>query len=127
MATEYFNAGNTAMQEGVSWEETHRFRLLTKRFRYTLELFRDAYPSSFDSRMEKLREIQTLLGLANDAIVTAEMMDELGVGGGVREKARVRAEKKLAAARRYWHGNFESGTELQRWCAYLKRYADSER
>ena len=43
LAKKYFQAGRDAVSEKRPPDELHAFRLETKRFRYTLELFRPVY------------------------------------------------------------------------------------
>ena len=47
-------------------EELHGFRLETKRFRYTLELFRPLYGPNLDRYLKALRELQGALGKVSD-------------------------------------------------------------
>ena len=43
LAVDYFEAGRAGLAEGTAWSDMHQFRLATKRFRYTLEIFESAY------------------------------------------------------------------------------------
>src|SRR5437868_2472098 len=84
----YFSDGHEAMEEGVSWRGLHEFRLHTKRFRYTLELFEDLYSTSYADRMDKLKEIQKKLGDINDAITTRSLLKKAPDAGDMRKKLR---------------------------------------
>jgi CHAD domain-containing protein len=52
----------------------HGFRLLTKRFRYTLELFRCCYGPGLERRIEALHTLQQRLGEINDCATTREIL-----------------------------------------------------
>ena len=66
LASRYFAEGRQATFPGTTWEHMHAFRLQTKRFRYTLELFRDAYGPALDRRIDSLKKVQDYLGDMND-------------------------------------------------------------
>lgn len=115
MARKYFHAGRSAIQGKGPPEELHKFRLETKRFRYTLELFGPLYGPTMDRYLKALRELQGALGkvsdyqaiqrvLASDDELTAEI-----------ERALKRKVKNL---RQTWRA-FDSDGELKRWRAYL--------
>src|SRR5688572_5291063 len=111
------------MTPETSWEEMHTFRLQTKRFRYTLEVFSDAYGPALESRIASLRKLQTLLGDINDCVVTSSLLgDDPGT-----EAARATLARKAAAKReklrRFWIGAFDAPRQLTLWTAYLGRYA----
>ena len=123
MATDYFDAGRTALAPGKTWDEMHQFRLATKRFRYTLEICRPAYGPALDLRIKLLREIQTLLGDINDCVVTAGMVAADAGTEEVREKLAARAEDKTKKLRKYWAAQFDAPGERERWARYLLSYA----
>lgn len=68
MAQEWFEAGNQAVKSG-SYETLHRFRILSKRYRYTLEMF----PGT-ERRIEQMRKVQDHLGDINDCVATTELV-----------------------------------------------------
>ena len=61
-AAEYFQAGRQAASKGARAKLLHEFRLLTKHFRYLIEMFRGYYGKKLAGYLKKLRRIQTLLG-----------------------------------------------------------------
>ena len=123
MATEYFDAGRIALAPGKTWEEMHKFRLATKRFRYMLEIFRPAYGPALDARIASLRDIQTLLGDINDCIVTSELVAGDAGTGDLREKLAARAATKTDKLRKYWRMTFDAAGQRERWARYLLSYA----
>jgi CHAD domain-containing protein len=123
LATEYFEAGRDALAPNRSWEQMHRFRLLTKRFRYTLEIFRQAYGPGLGVRIESLRSIQTQLGDINDYVVTSRMLESVSGTGGVVRSLDAKAEKRTLKLRRYWSEKFDASGQLEQWIRYLRVYA----
>ena len=123
MAKKWFRAGDAAMKSGVPWEEMHDFRLLTKRFRYTLEIFQPLYGPSLAGRITLLRKLQTHLGRINDCVTTRSLLpDDDGAEILGRELQR-RAEKETEELRRYWAKTFAGPGPLAAWRNYLSRYA----
>ena len=115
MTRRYFEAGRVAMDHKHPPEELHAFRLETKRFRYSLELFQPLYGPTLDRFLGALKELQSALGkvsdyqaigrvLANDRTLKAEI-----------ERA---TKGKMKDLRRNWRA-FDSPGELKRWRSYL--------
>jgi CHAD domain-containing protein len=123
LAAEYFQAGRDALGADSNWEQMHRFRLLTKRFRYTLEIFDKAYGPGLTTRIESLRSIQTQLGDINDCIVTSRMLESVAGMQAARESLAAKAEKLTAKLRRYWKVRFDAPGQCERWVRYLGVYA----
>jgi CHAD domain-containing protein len=123
IAAEYFQAGRQAMAPGTSWEAMHAFRLQTKRFRYTLETFRDAYGPALDVRIELLKKLQTFLGDINDCVVTSEMLVPIAGMEAVREDLARRAESKTGRLRAFWTAVFDAPGQGALWTRYLGRFA----
>ena len=60
--------------------ELHNLRIATKRLRYTLELFRTAFGEPGEKQIERVRDVQELLGQIHDHDVRIELIqDELKV------------------------------------------------
>src|SRR5262249_47694959 len=78
LAREFFAAGRELAPGARSFESLHRFRLLTKRFRYALELFRPWYGPGLGDRVEALRKLQTHLGDINDCAAAEELVTQSG-------------------------------------------------
>ncbi|CAN5599158.1 hypothetical protein BH23CHL2_BH23CHL2_15680 [soil metagenome] len=69
-------------------EEIHNLRIAAKRLRYTLEMFRFAYPSELKGLISEVKKIQSTIGDMRDAdIMVATVLDLLD------ERARARAER----------------------------------
>ena len=115
LAEEYFQAGRKAARERPSAKDLHRFRIATKRFRYSLEIFRSVYGASLEARIGTLRELQDLLGQLSDY----HSMERLFAGDKELElKLERAAAKKFQQFRAAWAA-FDSEGQLRRWKAYL--------
>src|SRR5258707_9546452 len=66
LAEKYFKAGHKAADDKRSAKQLHGFRLITKQFRYSLELFCPIYGPSMDRRLAALRGLQRVLGKLSD-------------------------------------------------------------
>jgi hypothetical protein len=75
LAVKYLRASRRLAEPNPS--ALHAFRLKTKRFRYTLELFRSCYGPGFDQRLAALRKIQQHLGDINDCAATRRLLLEM--------------------------------------------------
>ena len=74
LAARYLAAGRKLTAAEVTPEALHQFRLATKRFRYTLELFRPCYPPGLELRLAALRRISLCLGEINDYVTTRGLL-----------------------------------------------------
>ena len=74
LAREFLKTGNAAVRAEASFSQMHQFRLLVKRYRYTLEIL-----GGPERRIELLRRIQELLGAINDCVTTAALLIECDV------------------------------------------------
>lgn len=119
LARKYLESGDDALLTEKEWEEVHDFRLATKRFRYTLEIFEGLYGPGMRQRLDDLRKIQKLLGEANDLIVTAGLLESIPETEALRAEFTARAGRKLKRLRAWWRTTFESGPARKRWCRYL--------
>jgi len=121
LAHEYFRAGRALFHAESSSEVLHRFRLETKRFRYTLELFRPCYGPGLDRRMDALRNIQDFLGEINDCAATKKLVG--------RQDTKIvsflerRLSQKRGAVRAYWQQTFDAAGQEHWWTDYLARFA----
>jgi CHAD domain-containing protein len=127
LAEKWFRAGSQAMKTGVSWEDMHEFRLLTKRFRYTLEIFQPLYGPSLETRIRQLRDLQTHLGDINDCVSTRSLLPDAEGTDTVARDLQLRAEKKTAELRRFWSQHFSGARPPAAWKSYLARYAGKRR
>jgi CHAD domain-containing protein len=115
MARKYFEAGRKAIVGKRPPDELHAFRLETKRFRYTLELFRPVYGPNLDRYLKALRELQGALGKVSDY----QAIQRVLAGDSELKREIAQALKgKVKDLRESWR-SFDSDGELKRWRTYL--------
>jgi len=117
LAEKYFDAGRKAADRKRSPRSLHRFRLETKRFRYSLELFRPLYGPSLDRHIKALHGIQDALGKVSDCQTVLEMLK----GDAVMERQLERGLKKASKEFRSAWAKFDSDGQLKEWKSYLSR------
>lgn len=124
LARKYFRGGRALFRKPPSPRALHRFRLQTKRFRYTLELFRPCYGPGLDQRLEKLRQIQNCLGEINDCAATMEMLGRTEPRFVAFLKRRMAA--KMGALHNYWRQAFDAAGQESWWTGYLVRFVKKQ-
>jgi CHAD domain-containing protein len=107
----YFKAGRRAADGKRSPKELHEFRIETKGFRYTLELFFPVYGAALQRELEPVRELQSVLGKLHDYYIIAGMLED---DKGLQTKLQRRTKKKLKEFHEQW-AKFDSKGELKRW------------
>jgi CHAD domain-containing protein len=113
----YFKAGRKAADSKQSPRKLHGFRLATKRFRYSLELFRPCYGPSLDRKLAALGELQSALGKLSDY----ESVRATLAGDKALEAKLERASKrKLKEFREKWAA-FDADGQQKRWRQYLEK------
>jgi len=130
LARGFFEAGG-GLGPDASFKALHRFRLLTKRFRYTLELFRPCYGPGLEERIEALRTLQQYLGEINDCATTQALLERDNIPEAERDRL-VRQVAELAGSRiskfrRHWQENFAAPGRENWWTNYLLRFAGRQR
>ena len=71
LARQFFASGREADK---SFAALHRFRLMTKRFRYVLDMFSRYYGPELERRLDELQKLQQLLGEISDVAATQELL-----------------------------------------------------
>ncbi len=128
MARKFFKRGRRAARAGESRDALHQFRLASKRFRYSVELFRPVYGPGLVERLSALRTVQQHLGGVNDCASACELLDGAPAGSlrsAAAAKRRIEAlgERRLRAFRQCWKRSFDSPSVQSNWTAYLIRFA----
>ena len=121
IARNYFKSGDHTFTKNRDWDELHDFRIDTKRFRYTLELFSSHYGPGFKERLEELKQLQDFLGSANDFIVAASLLETVDGTEALRDELKDKGGAKLKRARSWWRANLGTAASQQRWISYLQR------
>lgn len=120
----YYAQVRALLNESPEPQDLHRARLATKRFRYTLELYRPCYGPGLETRIATLRKVQQLLGDVNDSVASWRLLSKVMAKSPerkmVHEFLRRKARQDAAAFRKEWTGEFDApGRELW-WQTYLK-------
>jgi len=115
----YFKAGRKAASGKRTPRQMHKFRLKTKQFRYTLELFRPVYGPSLERYLNLLHDLQSLLGKLSDNATVGEVLKG---HEAVEKKLHESTQKKLKEFHTQWE-SFDKQGELDRWKNYLTRGA----
>jgi len=126
LAQSCFRAGRKLAAARFSFSASHKFRLRTKRLRYTLEFFRLCYGPGLDELLAELRRVQDYLGAISDCQSTAEIAGRLLPASAPERKAfdhylRERARRKAAQFRLHWRRTLGAEGADLRWCNYLRR------
>lgn len=119
---ELFEAGRQALYEPVDSAELHALRLMTKRRRYTLELFAPCYDAELAERLRQLQYLQHLLGEINDRRASKDLA-ESGDMEAYLEHERRRLTEEFA---RYWHEVFDAPGECEGWMLELARLSSAK-
>jgi len=113
MAKDFVERGNAASQAKASPEKLHAFRIASKKFRYTLELFAPLYGSTIDTWLESIKGIQTLLGDINDCVTVAEMLADYKGAGATKDWLKKRERRKVEQFSRSWLEEFGDTESLR--------------
>jgi CHAD domain-containing protein len=92
---DFFERGNEAASPKASPLDMHRFRIVAKKFRYTLELFQPLSPL-----VERIKRVSALLGDINDCVTAAAIVPPLAA------HLKKRQRKKTEEFRQYWASEF---------------------
>jgi CHAD domain-containing protein len=104
----------------------HAFRLHTKRFRYTLEMFREVYGEPLDDYLGELRKVQTFLGDINDCATTRELLLEAMPAPSAQRRRIERAVdgrmlELIAQFIEHWRQEFNPPAQESRWLEFLTK------
>src|SRR5712692_5431950 len=77
LAERVLRAGDKSLADDVNAEDAHSFRILVKRFRYTLEYFRPCYGDGMDLYLVRLKALQQALGELNDCYATKRLLTDV--------------------------------------------------
>jgi CHAD domain-containing protein len=124
-AQQFFKRGSEAAKTKASPPDLHQFRISSKKFRYTLELFTSLYGPPLTSWLEKIRRGQRLLGDINDCETVRDMLSKFKASDELTSWLKKRQRRKIEQFQRYWMETFVSDGELRKWNALLKRPAGS--
>jgi CHAD domain-containing protein len=125
MVKELFERGEEAAARQASAKDLHKFRITSKRARYSLELFAPMYGPALNNCLEQLKHIQNLLGAINDCETVRGMVLQHG-GTETAAALKKRQRKKIEEFCQYWNTEL-SGRARTRWTQYLTHGAGRRR
>jgi CHAD domain-containing protein len=124
LTQDYFKAGRKLVSKARTPAEMHAFRITTKRFRYTLEMFQALYGPTMVKRVGMLQRIQGHLGDLNDCTVALTRYARPRPDDALRDvlaKLTQAARDHEAAFREFWGNTLDAPGEEGRWTSYLTR------
>jgi CHAD domain-containing protein len=127
MAKDFFKQGDEAASDKAIPREMHRFRLTSKRFRYTLELFAPLDGQALNSKLEAIRRGQALLGDINDFETVRDMICQYEGAETMIAWLKRRQRKRLLEFREYWNTTFGPKEERRNWVDFLGHLAPEPR
>ena len=117
----YFSEGRALVDEAADPEKLHRLRLISKRLRYTLELFVPCYGPELATGLESLKRLQDVLGELNDAAATWRLLEPMRGAARMKSILDRQAAAKVAEFRKEWREGFDAPGKEQWWLEMLGR------
>jgi hypothetical protein len=102
MAADFLSLGEKATHPDTFARQVHRFRIASKKFRYTLELVEPFYGGGLNPWLDRVKAVQSVLGDANDCEAVRRMASDWDAGEGLIAKLEERQKRKLKKFRREW-------------------------
>ncbi len=92
---QFLERGDKSARPETTPAALHRFRIVAKQLRYSMELFEALEEEGFGPRIEAARELQQILGNAHDAVINADLVKEAGGPASLEKRLRA-AERRYA-------------------------------
>ena len=127
MATEFFDLGNRAAHTKAPPKELHRFRLASKKFRYSLELFAPVYAPSLRHLLEKIKTTQRMLGDINDCETVRTMIADYNGSAGIVQWLNKRQRRQIREFQVYWSKTLGTESAILSWTDLLSHPAKDGR
>jgi CHAD domain-containing protein len=118
---DFLRHGDEAASPKASAHDMHQFRIVAKKFRYTLELFQPRYGSVLNRGVAGIKRTSSLLGDINDSATVADIVAEYDGARQFTRHLKKRLEKKTAEFRDYWAEERKEGEDLRNWIDHLGR------
>ena len=115
LVDEFFAAGKVAATATGDPAALHLFRLKTKHFRYTLELFASFYGEEFQAGLKSLKRVQDRLGDVNDCVSILPLLAGDAAAQAAVQKLLAKRVKEFAA---HWKRTFPE-KKLEGWRKWL--------
>jgi len=117
----YFDEGRTLVDQAADPEKLHRLRLISKRLRYTLELFAPAYGPELTAGLESIKRLQDVLGELNDAVATWRLLEPMRGAARMKPVLDAQAAARVVEFRKEWREVFDAPGKEQWWIAMLSK------
>jgi CHAD domain-containing protein len=124
LAQRFFQAGETASAHS-SGEKLHEFRILAKKFRYSLELFAPVYGSAVEEWTREIKSVQAILGSMNDYRTVLSMATEAGCGKKVKASLKRSERRKIRQFHEAWDERFSGAAASAAWLRALRLGAEN--
>ncbi len=111
-ARRFFKTGRKAQTRSAGSRALHAFRMVAKRFRYTLELFADADDQGQERKLKVLRRTLNLLGAISDCQSAARLLPDWAE---MKDFLDAHERKHLEQFRKYWKKVADKPGEEDRW------------
>ncbi len=111
IAKKHGKRGKKALRDGAPAKTLHRFRIATKEFRYTLDLFAPVCGDSAADRVAELKDLQRILGEINDLVSVRRMVETDG-GDDIAAALKKKQKKRMRKFRKVWGGRVREMAEL---------------
>ena len=118
---DFLKSGNAAANPNTGAEGLHAFRIATKKFRYTLEIFAPICGPQCQVSLVKLKRIQDLLGENNDLATVERMVSRVKGAETLTAWLQMKQRKTSEEFFRYWREEFRSPEQLRSLAASIKR------
>jgi CHAD domain-containing protein len=122
MVEEHFHRGEAAAAKKMPAHKIHRFRIAARNFRYTLDFFAPLYADTLPLLIDRLKDVQTLLGDINDCATARRIVKEEATGdvdeavrNNVLSGLKERQRKKIKDFREQYTAEFSSASALKQW------------
>ena len=119
MAEDFLKRGERVATKRPDLARLHKFRIQTKRLRYSLEIMQPALGEGAGAWNEPLQAVQKVLGQINDCRIVLDMDRELGGGKAIDGPLQKRLKSKIRKFRVLWNERF-SGVATKEWLQALE-------
>jgi CHAD domain-containing protein len=121
MAKQFLAGGDEASQKKASAEDLHQYRIEAKKFRYALEIFQPAFGTAAKEWINRLKQVQSLLGDVHDYHMLRQVAADLGADAELDSWLKKRERKKTREFRQLWESEFSDAATRRQWIAALRR------
>ena len=120
MARDFLQVGAHAAATKASAESLHQFRIASKKFRYSLELFEPLYGAPVKRMIEEIKHAQNILGDFNDCVSAIEIVQPHKDGQAVARWLKKRQSRKMDEFRRWWPEKLGNPETARLWVRQLR-------